>query len=63
MINNNAAFKYYMLYKGPFGITQYRTNITVILQCGVVNIRYNIHHIKPCKSDIKVENIIDENDI
>ena len=44
-----------MPYKGPFVITHCFTNGTVNLQCGAIQITYNIRHIKPYKSDTKVE--------
>ena len=40
---------------GLFVITQCFTNITLNLQCGVVQTKYNIRHIKPYKSDTKLE--------
>ena len=42
-------------------ITQYFTNVTVNLQCGVIQIKYNIRHIKPYKSDTNVEDISSKN--
>ena len=44
-----------MPYKGPFLITQYFTNGTVNLQCGAIQIKYNICCIRPYKLDTKVE--------
>ena len=42
-------------YNGLFVITQCLTNGTVALQCGAINIWYNIRHIKP--HDTNVEDI------
>ena len=61
MLNNHAAYKYEIPYKGPFVITQCWTNGKVSLQCGAMQIRYNIRRIKPYKSDTKVEDINPEN--
>ena len=44
-------------YKGPFAIKPCWTNGTVTLQCGPIQIRHNIGHIKPYKSRTKVEDI------
>ena len=57
IITKHTAYKYETPYTGPFFITQYFTNITVNLHCGTKKIRYNIRHIKPYKSDTKVEEI------
>ena len=43
MINYSAAYKYETPYKGPFVITQYFTNGTVMLQYGAIHITYNIN--------------------
>ena len=55
MLINLSAYKYGTPYKGPFVITQCFTNVTINLQCVAVNNWYNIHRIKPYKSDTKVE--------
>ena len=44
-----------MPYTGPFFITRCLTNGTVKLQNGATKITYNICHIKPYKSDTKIE--------
>ena len=49
------------MYNGPFDINQCCTNITVTLKCGEIQIRYNVHRIKPYKSDTNFEVIIYEN--
>ena len=61
MLNKHTAYKYEIPYRGPFVITRYFTNVTVKLQCGVIQNRYNIHQIKPYKSDTNVEYIKTEN--
>ena len=61
MLNNNAALKYYTLYKGLFERTQCFTNGTVILQRSAIKIRYNIHPIKPYTFDTNIEYIMNEN--
>ena len=63
MLNNNSAFKHKTQYKGPFEITQCWENITVILKCDAIKIRYNIRHIKPYTYDTKIEDIIYVNDV
>ena len=55
IITNHTAYKYETTYKGPFVITQCYINGTVMLQCGAIKIKYNIHRINPYKSDTKVE--------
>ena len=40
---------------GPFVITPCFTKGTVTLQCGAIQITYNIRRIKPYKSDTKVD--------
>ena len=55
MITNHTAYKYEIPNKVPFVITQYFTNGTVNLQCGVVQIKYNICLNNPYKYDTKVE--------
>ena len=55
MITNHTAYKYEIPYKCPLVITQCFTNGTVNLQYGTTKIMYNIRHIKPYKSDAKVE--------
>ena len=57
MIDKNAAYKYETPYEGPFIITQCSINITVILQCSTIKIRYNIRHIKPHTYDTNFEDI------
>ena len=57
MLNNHAAYKYETPYKGPFVITHCFANGMVKLQCGAINIRYNICCINPYKSDTNVEDI------
>ena len=57
ILTKHTVYKYETPYTGPFFITQYFTNITVNLHCGTKKIRYNIRHIKPYKSDTKVEEI------
>ena len=42
-------------------ITQCYNNGTVKLQRGATQITYNMHHIKPYKSDTKVENSSSKN--
>ena len=49
------AYKYMTPCNGPFFITQCFINGTVKLQCGAIQIRYNIRCIKLYKSDTKVE--------
>ena len=46
MLTNQTAYTYYMPYKGPFGITQCFTNVTVNLQYGMIKHKYNICQIK-----------------
>ena len=60
MLNNRSAYKYETTYKGPFLINQCWTNSIVILQCGTIQIRYNIHCIKTYTSDTNVEDINQE---
>ena len=61
MLNNSTLYKYENPYKGPSLITRCFTNGTVDLQYGTIKIRYNIHRIKPYKSDTNVEDIKPEN--
>ena len=61
MLNKHNAYKYETPYMGPFFITRCFTNITVNLQCGVIQITYNIHRIKPYKYDTNVEDINPKN--
>ena len=42
-------------------ITQCFTNCTVNLQCGVIQIKFNIRRIKPNKPDTKVEDFNSKN--
>ena len=55
MLTKHTIYKYETPYTGPFMITQCFTNGTVKLQCGAIQITYNIHHIKTYKPDTKVE--------
>ena len=61
ILTNHTAHKYETPYKGPFLITQCFTNVTVLLQCGVKTITYNLYRIKPYKSDTKVEHFNPKN--
>ena len=61
MLHKHTAYKYEMLYKGPFVITRCFTNSTVNLYCGSMQIKSNIRHIKTYKSDTNVENINPKN--
>ena len=61
MLTNHTAYKYERTIKGPFVITQCFTNGMVMLQYSPKQIRHNIHHIKPYKSDTKVEDFILKN--
>ena len=56
ILTNHTAQKYETPYKCTFVITHCFTNGTVNLQCGAIQIKYNIRRIKPYKSDTKVEN-------
>ena len=58
MLNNDSAFKYETLYKGPFEIMQCWTNGVVALKCGMINIRYNIRHIKPYTYDTTLKKLL-----
>ena len=55
MLNKHTSHKYKTPYTGPFVITRCWKNGTVLLQIYATEIRYNIRHIKPYKSDTKVE--------
>ena len=55
MITKHTEYKYETPYTSPFVTTQCFTNGVVKLQNGATQIMYNIHHIKPYKSDTKVE--------
>ena len=44
ILDNNDAYTYENPYKAIFDIKKYWTNSTLILQCGVIKIRYNIPH-------------------
>ena len=57
ILYNRSTYKYEILYKGPFVITRCWTNVTVIIQYDRIQIRHNIHRIKPYKSDKNVEYI------
>ena len=61
IIANDTAYKYETPYTGPFSLTRCFTNGTVSLQCGTKNIMYDMCHIKPYKSDTKVEDISSKN--
>ena len=63
MFNNNASFKYKIVYKIPFEITCCYINGIFTLQYGVTKSRYNIRHIKPYTYDTNVEDSIAENDV
>ena len=58
ILTNHTAYKYETPYKFTFVIIQCFTNGTVMFQYGPTKIRHNIHHIKPYKSDTKVEYFI-----
>ena len=55
MLTNHTAYKYKTPYKVTFAIKQCFTNGTVNLQCGAVQIKYNIRRIKSSKSDTKLD--------
>ena len=55
ILTNHTAYKYETPYKGPFLITHCFTNGTVMLQCGAIQITYNIRRINPNKLDTRVE--------
>ena len=57
MLTNHVAYKYETPYKGPFLKTRYFNNRTVNLKYGPIQIRHNIHRIKPYKYDTKIETI------
>ena len=61
MLHKYNAYKYETPYTGPFVITRCFDNITVNLQCGAVQIMYNIRCIKPYNSDTNVEYINPKN--
>ena len=61
IITNHAAHKYKTPYKGPFCITSCFTNGTVSIKYGLIQIRHNIRHIKPYKTDAKIEDINPKN--
>ena len=61
MILNCTAYKFERPYKGPFVITQCFTNGAIMLQCGAIKIKYNIHRIHPYKLDTKVEDFNPKN--
>ena len=63
MLNNNSSLKYEIPYKGIFDITQQCVNGTVTLQCVVINIRYNIRHIKSYTSNTNVEYTISKTNL
>ena len=54
-IKSESAYKYGMLYKSPFVITYCFTNVTVNLQCGAIQVKYNIRSIKSYKLDTQFE--------
>ena len=55
ILNNQAAYKYEILYKGLFVITRCCTNGTATIKYGQIQIRHNIFQIKPYVSDTNVE--------
>ena len=61
MILNHTAYKNETPYKCNFVITQFLTNVTVMLPYGVIQITYNIRHIKPYKPNTKVEDFNPKN--
>ena len=61
MLTQHTAYNHETPYIGPFLITQFFTNGTVKLQCGVIQITYNIRRINPYKLDTKVEDSISIN--
>ena len=58
MVTNHTAYKHETPYKGPVVITQCFTNGRVNLRCGAVQMKYNIHRIKPYEYDTKVVMVI-----
>ena len=58
MLYNNYDFKYEVTHKGQFDINQCWTNVTITLECGEIQIRYNILHIKQYSYDTNIEYII-----
>ena len=54
MLNNHTEYKYETPYKVKFVLTQCFTNGTVSLQCGAIQMKYNIRRINPYKLDTKV---------
>ena len=60
MCTNNTSFEYKTPHVGPFEITQFWTNGTIILQYGEIKIMNIICLIKPCISNTNVEGIIYE---
>ena len=61
MLTKHNTYKYETPYTGSFFIRQYFTNFTVNLQCGAIQINYNIRRIKPYKLDTKVEDYNSKN--
>ena len=61
MLTKHTKYKYEMSYTVPFVITQYCTNAMVKLQNSATKNTYNIHLIKPYKSDPKVEDSSSKN--
>ena len=57
MLYNISDFRHETKYKGPFEITKCYPNFRVALQCGAIEINYNIFHIKSYKSDTNIEDI------
>ena len=55
MLTKHTAYKYETPYTFTFLITQCFINVTVNLQCGSIQIRYNIRRNKPYKLNTKVE--------
>ena len=52
MTLNKSAYKYKILFRGPYGIIQTWTNGTVTLQMSVVTMRINICNINPYNTPI-----------
>ena len=55
MLHKHTAYKYENPYKSPYLITWCFTNVTINLQCGAIQITYNICRINPYKYDTNVE--------
>ena len=61
MLNNHTAYKHETPCNIPFVITRCWNSGTVAIKYGWIQIRHNIHHIKPYKFDTKFEDIKPEN--